>query len=82
MSLLMITLILSCSSGQKSNCPSNFLTMSSTSTIKSYQLVRTTIKEFLSSDSTTTSCSGIENPHHSPDFTEAGSSETKKPLLP
>jgi len=67
---------------QKSHHPSNFVTSSSTSIVKSYQRVPTSTKEFLSSDSTTTSCSGIENPHHSPDFTEAGSSETKKPLLP
>jgi hypothetical protein len=69
-------------SSQKSCHPSNFVTNSSTSIVKNYQRVPTSTKEFLSSDSTSTSCSGLENPNHLPDFMEAGNGETNKPLLP
>jgi len=69
-------------SSQKSHHPSNFVNNSSTSIVKNYQRVPTSTKEFLSTDSTSTSCSGLENPNHLPDFMEAGSGETKKPLLP
>jgi len=70
-------------SSQKSHHPSNFVTNSSTSIVKNYQRVPTSTKEFLSSDSTSTSCSsGLENPNHLPELMEVGSGETKKPLLP
>lgn len=70
-------------SSQKSHHPSNFVTNSSTSIVKNYQRVPTSTKEFLSSDSTSTSCSsGFENPNHLPELMEVGSGETKKPLLP
>jgi len=69
-------------SSQKSHHPSNFVVNSSTSIVKNYQRVPTSTKEFLSSDSKSTSCSGLENPHHLPDFMEGGNGETKKPLLP
>lgn len=69
-------------SSQKSHHPSNFVNNSSTSIVKNYQRVPTSTKEFLSSDSMSTSCSGLENPNHLPDFMEAGNGETKKPLLP
>merc|ERR1719367_1179082 len=59
-------------SSQKSHHPSNFVTNSSTSIVKNYQRVPTSTREFLSSDSTSTSCSGLENPNHLPDFMEAG----------
>jgi hypothetical protein len=68
-------------SSQKSCHPSNFVTNSSTSIVKNYQRVPTSTKEFLS-DSTSTSCSGLENPHHLPHFMEGGNGETKRPLLP
>lgn len=69
-------------SSQKSQHPSNFVNNSSTSIVKNYQRVPTSTKEFLSSESMSTSCSGLENPNHLPDFMEAANGETKKPLLP
>jgi len=70
-------------SSQKSHHPSNFVTNSSTSIVKNYQRVPTSTREFLSSDSTSTSCSsGLENPNHLPELMDVGSGETKKPLLP
>jgi hypothetical protein len=68
-------------SSQKSHHPSHFVNNSSTSIVKNYQRVPTSTKEFLS-DSTSTSCSGLENPHHQPHFMEGGTGETKRPLLP
>jgi len=67
-------------STQKSH-PSHFVNNSSTSIVKNYQRVPTSTKMFLSA-STSTSCSGLENPNHLPHFMEAGNGETKKPLLP